>query len=75
MKPTKKYYIEIVHTRNMEESYSIQSKWFDTEKQAIKWLETSFDYVSSTCCMFLMSMPYNEEEGFYGDIKQERRVL
>lgn len=71
----KKYYIEFVFERNDPfNHYDLQSKWFDTEEEAIKWTE-SFDYVETNISMYLMSAEWNEIEGFYGDIKQERRVM
>lgn len=41
---TTKYYVEFEHTAD-EESYCLQSKWFDTKEDAIKWYRTSFDFV------------------------------
>ena len=41
-----KYYIEIVDTTTRkDEMYAMQSKWFETEKEAIEWFESSFDYL------------------------------
>jgi hypothetical protein len=71
----KKYYIEFVFEGNdYINHYDLQSKWFDTEEQAIEWTKT-FDYVSENVVMYLMSALWDEVEGFYGDIKQERRVM
>lgn len=39
-----KYYVEFEHTAD-EESYCLQSKWFDTKEDAITWYRTSFDFV------------------------------
>lgn len=70
----KKYYIEFVFEKNGAlNHYDLQSKWFDTEQEAIEWTET-FDYVSENVVMYLMSDFWDEVEGFYGDIQQERIV-
>ena len=39
-----KYYVEFKNTED-EESYCLQSKWFDTKEEAINWYRTSFDFV------------------------------
>lgn len=68
----KKYYIEFLFYGQTENNcYDLQSKWFDTEKEAIEWTKT-FDYVSDNVEMYLMSAVWENEE--YGDIEQERKV-
>jgi hypothetical protein len=70
----KKYYIEFLfYNQTKNGCYDLQSKWFDTEKEAIEWTKT-FDYVSENIEMYLMSAEWNEEEDFYEDIQQERKV-
>jgi hypothetical protein len=68
----KKYYIEFLfYNQTKNDCYDLQSKWFDTEKEAIEWTKT-FDYVSENIEMYLMSAIWENEE--YGDIEQERKV-
>lgn len=39
-----KYYIEFEHTAD-DESFCLQSKWFDTSEEAVMWYIESFDFV------------------------------
>ena len=41
-----KYYVEFESTES-QNKYSIQSKYFDTEQEAIQWYKDSFDYVDT----------------------------
>mgnify|MGYP003315503932 CR=1 FL=1 len=68
----KKYYIEIVNVEMNE--YIIQSKWFETEEDAISFMKENFDFIDTgTYAIDLMSAEF-DEEGVYGDIKLERRL-
>jgi len=58
----KKYYIEMVD-RNGEKPYVIQSRWFDTEEQALEWLNTTIDYCDLIIC--LMSAVFDKDTGEY----------
>lgn len=58
-----KYYIEIVDTKAENELYAMQSKWFKTEKEAIEWFESTFDYLDRRFIPFVMTAEfYNENE-------------
>lgn len=63
----KKYYIEIVDPTK-QNPYEIQSRWFNTEEQALEWAKT-IDYCGLTMC--LMSAVF-DEYGRYEDIKFEK---
>ena len=63
----KKYYIEIVNLGGIE-PYEVQSRWFDTEEQALEWANT-IDYSRLAIC--LMSAVFNENLDQY-DIEFER---
>lgn len=68
----KKYYIEIVNVEMGE--YVIQTKWFETEEDAINFMTENFDFIDrGTYALDLMSAVF-DEEGVYGDIKLERRL-
>lgn len=70
----KKYYLEFVIHKTFN-NYDMQSKWFDTEEEALKWLNDSFDYTSMQVEVWLMSAEWLGDLTTYGDIKQERRVM
>ena len=39
-----------------DHDYIIQSKWFDTEAEAVAWYKNSFDYIDSKyCSTYLMT--------------------
>lgn len=68
----KKYYIEIVNVET--DDYIIQTKWFETEEEAIDFMKENFDFIDrGTYAIDLMSAVF-DEEGVYGDIKLERRL-
>ena len=70
----KKYFIEFV-AKWSENPYSIQSKWFDTVKEAYDWLASSFDHISrEDITVYLMSAWWNLENNSYEDIEQEKVV-
>ena len=62
-----KYYVEFKHTVD-EESYCLQSKWFDTKEEAINFAH-NFDY-ARYLDIRLMSSEF-DENGDYGDIQYE----
>lgn len=68
----KYYYIEFKSV-NSSKPYDMQSKWFKSEKQAIKWLRDSFDFIDdSEIDIYLMSATFDENDNMVGDIKQEK---
>lgn len=68
----KKYYIEIVNVET--DDYIIQTKWFETEEEAINFMKENFDFIyRGTYALDLMSAVF-DKEGVYGDIKFERRL-
>lgn len=68
-----KYYIEFKHIRSTDLLYDMQSKWFDTEEQAIEWFK-GFSYVSNTN-VYLMSTEWDTEEDTFTDIKFEKELF
>ena len=64
----KKFYIEIAYCNNSD-NYVMQSKWFDTEEQALEWLNTTIDYCDLIIC--LMSAVFDNESEEY-EIKFEK---
>ena len=68
----KKYYIEVVWHNNSE-NYMLQSKWFDTEEQALEWAY-NIDYVVEYIDVYLMSSVWDVEKDIYEDIVTERQV-
>lgn len=67
----KKYYIEVVWHGSMD-SYVIQSHWFDTDKQAIEWVN-GISWVNDNYDVYLMYAEFNEDST-YNDILVERRL-
>ena len=68
----KKYYIEFVWHGSCD-GVVLQSVWFDSEKQAMDWLD-SVDYCNEVIDTYLMSADWDIEEDTYGEIMQERRL-
>lgn len=60
----KKYYIEFLHENSEAENYDMQSKWFDTKKEAKEWYKNNFDFVSSDMYVYLMTAVFNEDESY-----------
>ena len=67
----KKYYIEISEFESVE--YIFQSKWFDTEKQAIEWAENIY-FLDTRYDIWLMSSVWDFKEDTYVEIESERRI-
>lgn len=71
----KLYYIEfkIVDSSG---PYTMQSRWFTSEKKAIKWLRDSFDFIDdSEINVYLMSATFDENDDMVGDFEQEKHLL
>lgn len=69
----KKFYIELVDIADNE--YIIQSKWFDTEEEAIEFMKKNFDFIDTgSYGVDLMSANFYEGDEIYEDIKLERRL-
>lgn len=62
-----KYYVEF---KNTEDGwfYDIQSKWFNTRQQAIKWYIDSFDFIRRTTTIVSLMSAKFDNDGEYGDI-------
>lgn len=69
----KKYYIEICELGVLSD-YILQSRFFDTEEQAIKWAKdiTFLDY--SYYDISLMSAEWDTEDDTYVDIQYVRNI-
>lgn len=71
----KHYYIEFKSV-NSSEPFDIQSKWFKSEKAAIKWLKDSFDFIcESEIGCYLMSATFDDLGDIMGDLEQEKRLI
>lgn len=66
----KRYYIEICWHPS-DESYLMQSKWYDTEEGAMDWA-SQIHWSSENVDFYLMSAEWDTEADTYGDIIQER---
>lgn len=62
-----KYYVEFDHLAD-EANYCIQSKWFETRKQAIDWFKNEFDFIRENVSIYLMKAEFDEKENC-GDIE------
>lgn len=72
-KKVKKFYIEFVDVAS--DDYIIQTKWFDTEEEAIGFIKENFDFIDrGTYGVDLMSAIFPEGDETYEDIKFERRL-
>lgn len=73
-KKVKKYYVEIWPIDGgYTHPYIMQSRWFDTPEEAIKWAE-GIDYMDNEFCKSLMSAEWNEAENRYEDIDLEYNI-
>lgn len=59
-----KYYLEFVHVNSEEENYDMQSKWFNTKKEAKQWLSENFDFISDDMSVFLMEADFVDENDY-----------
>ena len=72
----KKYYYIEFKSVNSSKPYDMQSKWFKSEKQAIKWLGSSFDFIDDyQINVYLMSATFDENGDMVGDIEQEKHLI
>lgn len=69
----KKYYIEIVIDEEPS-LFILQSKWFDTQEQALEWA-SQIEYLDRYNILYLMSSVWNEEDDTYTDIIQEKELF
>lgn len=68
------YYIEFV-IKNGQDSYAMQSRWFETKRKALNWLKNSFDFIrTSDMRIFLMSGTFDGLGDLSGDIEQEKEL-
>ena len=61
---TTKYYLEFVHVNSEEENYDMQSRWFNTKKEAKQWLAENFDFISDDISVFLMTTEFTDEDDY-----------
>lgn len=61
---TTKYYLEFVHVNSEEENYDMQSRWFNTKKEAKQWLSENFDFISDDMSVFLMEADFVDENDY-----------
>lgn len=69
-----KYYVEFVDCEDRS-SYVIQSKWFDTYKEAHDWFDNDVDFIHDDYDAFMMYAEYDEESDSYGDIEQLEQLF
>lgn len=64
----RRYYIEIWMENvvlDTDHAYVIQTKWFDTKKEAVDWYKNSFDYIDSKyCSAHLMTAQYYQNQDY-----------
>ena len=70
-----KYYVEIgfKDCKHVEDQYIIQSVWFDTEKEALKWAK-NIAYKVDELQVSLMRAPWDLESDTYFDIDFVRNI-
>lgn len=68
---TTKYYIEFV---DFNDNFMLQSKWFDTENEALLWLLENFDFIDydNVECS-LMYADFDKDDDF-GDIELSMKI-
>ncbi len=69
----KEYYIEFVLTES-QKPYEMQSRSFKTQQAALKWLNTSFDFLSLEMTVDLMVISYSDDESEY-EIHKLRQIF
>lgn len=69
-----KYYVEIVDCEDRS-SYVIQSKWFDTYKEARGWFDNDVDFIHDDFDAFIMYAEWDAESDSYGDIEQLEQLF
>lgn len=71
------YYIEICMKNiitDTDHDYIVQSKWFDTEEEAVAWYKNSFDYIDSKyCSVYLMTGQFYYAQD--DDINQDYDII
>lgn len=64
----RRYYIEIWMeniTLDTDHRYVVQTKWFDTKKEAVDWYKNSFDYIDPKyCSAHLMTAQYHQDQDY-----------
>ena len=68
-----KYYVEIWDNGELDRPYILQSKWYDTEEEAMEFAR-SFQYLDKTLKVDIMTAEFDEEE-IYGDIRVHKQVI
>lgn len=68
-----KYYVEIWDNGELDRPYILQSKWYDTEEEAMEFIR-SFQYLDNTLKVDIMTAEFGEEE-IYGDIRIHKQVI
>ena len=59
----KKYYVEIYEKNTYNESYILQSQWFDTPQEAYEWRKT-IDYLADRFQADVMVAKFNEDGSY-----------
>jgi hypothetical protein len=67
----KKYYIELATDSG---DIILQSKWYETEQEALKWAEDIHYIGWASAVLCLMSSVWDTEEDTYTDIIQEKVI-
>lgn len=70
---TTKFYIEFIdNSKNC--NFVLQSKWFNSQQIAEKWLIDEFDFVDfEKFSIFVMCADF-DDDGDFGDITQSRQI-
>ena len=63
-----KFYVEFENTED-QNLFCLQSIWFDTKEEAIKWYIKSFDFVQTDTMVVSVMKSIFDEDGNYTDIE------
>ena len=68
-----KYYVEFENTED-QNPFCLQSVWFDTKEDAIKWYIKSFDFVQTDTMVVSIMKSVFDDDGEYTDIEFEEDI-
>lgn len=63
-----KYYVDFENTED-QNPFCLQSMWFNTKEEAIKWYIKSFDFVQTDTMVVSVMKSIFDEDGNFGDIE------
>ena len=69
-----KFYIEFENI-NSQRTYTIQSRYFDTRKQALNWFKKNFDYIDNEEVYVYLMIATFDEEGELDEIDSTYEII